>query len=156
MLSRYQNVGNENEVYARLQKVLSDFISNLKIVFGETPEVNELQVQLNAYIGLIDSFITAQKAGNTDELNRITRELYKNADNIAAAYSSINPYWDQNEWKNRLYNQLRSTIEESTMFLSENYARSMDIFSMLLALSESSGDYLVQGVLNHIFQGQPQ
>jgi len=156
MLSRYQSVGNENEVYSRLQKALSDFVSNMKMIFGETPEVNELQLQLKAYIGLIDSLITAQKAGDTEGLDRIIRQLYLSADNIAASLAAINPYWDQSEWKNRLYNQLRSTIEQSTMFLTEDYARNMDVFSMLLALSESSGDYLVQGVLYQMFQSQSQ
>lgn len=154
MLSKFHNVGNENEAYERLQKSLSDFVGSLKQVFGEAPGVNELQLELSAYIGLIDSLITAQKANNSEEIGRITMQLYQNADDIAATLSSIDPYWDQNEWKTRLYNQLRSTLEESTMFLTKDYARNMDIFSMLMALSESSSDYLVQGLLNHMFQGQ--
>jgi hypothetical protein len=120
MLSRYQSVGNEDEVYARLQKVVDDYVNNLRQIFGDAPGVNELQLELNAYIGLIDSLITAQKAGNTEEVDRITRLLYQNADDRAASVSSLNPNWDQNEWKTRLYNNLRGTLEESTMFLTED------------------------------------
>jgi hypothetical protein len=67
--------------------------------------------------------------------------LYQNASDRAASVSSLNPYWDQNEWRTRLYNNLRSTLEESTMFLAEDYARNMDIFSRLIDLAESSSDY---------------
>jgi hypothetical protein len=150
MLSRFKDVGNEDVVYARLQKVVADFISNLKKIFGESPGVNQLQLELNAYIGLIDSLITAQNAGNSEEIDRITRQLYQNADDIAATLASINPNWDQNEWRTRLYNNLRSTLEESTMFLTEDYARNLDIFSTLMDQAESSSDYFAQGLLNLI------
>ncbi len=151
MLSRYQSVGNEDEVYARLQRVVTDFINNLKQVFGDTPAVNELQLALNAYIDLIDSLITAQLTGNVEQVDLITRQLYQNADNIAASLAAITPYWDQDEWRTILYNNLRSTLDETTMFLTEDYARNLDIFSTLISQSESSGDYLAQGVLNHMF-----
>lgn len=150
MLSRYQDVGNEDEIYARLQQVPADFVNNLKTFFGESPGVNELQLELNAYIGLIDSLITAQKAGDTEEINRITRQLYQNADDIAASIASINPNWDQNEWKTRLYNNLRSTLDESAMFLTEDYARNLDIFSSLMDQAESASDYFAQGLMDFL------
>ncbi|MDD3168209.1 MAG: hypothetical protein PHC91_01940 [Eubacteriales bacterium] len=150
MLSKYRDVGNEDEVYARLQQVPAAYVNNLNLFFGETPGANELQLELNAYIGLIDSLITAQKAGNTEEIDRITRLLYQNADDRAASVSSINPYWDENEWRTRLYNNLRSTLDESTMFLTGDYARNLDIFSTLMNQAESSSDYFTEGLLNYI------
>ena len=156
MLSRYEDVGNEDEVYARLQQVTVDYINNLNKIFGETPVANEYQMQLNAYIGLIDSLITAQKAGDTEEIDRITRLLYQNASDRAASISAINPYWDENEWRTRLNNNLRSTLDESAMFLTGDYARNLDIFSTLMNQAESSSDYFAQGVLNYLFQGQQQ
>lgn len=156
MLSRYRDVGNEEEVLERLQQVVDDYINNLNQFFGETPGANELHLQLNTYISLIDSLITAQMAGDTDAVGEITRQLYQNADDRAAAISSINPYWDEEEWRNRLYNNLRSTLDESTMFLTGDYARNLDIFSTLMAQAESSSDYLAQGLLYYLAQNQPQ
>lgn len=150
MLSRYQNVGNENEVFARLQRVQTDFVSNLKKIFGESPGLNQLQLQSGAYIDLIDSLITAQMAGNTEEIDRITRQLYQNADEMAASMASINPNWDQNQWRNRFYSNLRSTLDESTMFLTKDYARNLDIFSNLMDQAESASDYFAQGLLSFI------
>jgi len=156
MLSKYRDVGDEDEVYARLQQVVDDYINNLNQFFGETPGANKSQLELNAYIGLIDSLITAQKAGNTEEIDRITRQLYQNADDRAATVSSINPYWDENEWRTRLYNNLRSTLDESAMFLTEDYARNLDIFSSLMDQAESTSEYFTQGLLDYLFQGQQQ
>lgn len=156
MLSKYNDVGNEEEVHARLEQVVADYVNNLKQFFGETPALNEYQLELNTYIDLIDSLITAQMAGNTEEIDRITRLLYQNADNRAASASSINPYWDQDEWRTRLNNNLRSTLDESATFLTEDYARNLDIFSLLMDQAESASDYFAQGLLNYMFQGQPQ
>ena len=156
MLSRYKDVGDEDEIYARLQQVIADYVNNLNQFFGETPGANELLLELNAYIDLIDSLITAQKAGNTEEVDRITQLLYQNADDRAASVSSINPFWDQDEWRTRLYNNLRITLDESTMFLTEDYARNLDIFSRLINLAESSSDYFEQGLLDYIFQDRQQ
>ena len=150
MLSRYVGIGDEDEVYARLKQVPTDYVNNLNRFFGETPGANELQLELEAYIGLIDSLITAQKAGDTDEVDRIVRLLYQNADDRAASVSSINPYWDQEVWKSRLYSNLRSTLDESRMFLTEDYARTMDIYSALLDQAESTGDYFTEGLVNYI------
>lgn len=152
MLSKYIDVGNEDEVYARLQQVMDDFIRNLRQFFGETPGLNTLQLDLNAYIGLIDSLITAQIAGNTEEIDRITRLLYQNADDMAASISSINPFWDQDEWRTILNNLLRSTLDESTTFLTEDYARNLDIFSSLMYQAESASDTFAEGLLSYLFQ----
>jgi len=156
MLSKYKDVGDQDQVFARLQQVVNDYVNNLKQIFGEAPGVAQLQLELNAYIDLIDSLITAQKEGNTEEIDRITRQLYQNADDRAASVSSLSPYWDPNEWRTRLYNNLRSTLDESTMFLTEDYARNLDIFSRLMDLAESTSDYFSQGLLDYIFQGSPK
>lgn len=155
MLSRFRNVGNQDEIYERLQQVVNDYINNLRQFFGDAPGVDALQSQLNTYIDLIDALITALAAEDAEEIGRITKLLYENADERAAAISSLNPYWDQKEWSARLNNNLRSTLDETTMFLTENYARNLDIFSTLMAQAESSSDYLAEGLLDYMFQGQP-
>jgi hypothetical protein len=103
---------------------------------------------------LIDSLITAQKAGITEEIDLITRLLYQNANDMAATIASINPNWDLNEWRTRLSYNLRSTLDESTMFLTEDYARNLEIFSTLMDQAESSADSFAQGLLDYIFQEQ--
>jgi hypothetical protein len=148
MFSRYLNLGSTEAVYQRLLQVPVDYINVLKQIFGDT--VTEDYIQLfYTYIELIDAFITAQIEGNIDE-NRITQLLYKNADERAAFIASLNPYWDETEWRNRLYNNLRSTIDESTSFLAGNYARNIDIFSTLLDQAESTGNYFAEGLFNYL------
>jgi hypothetical protein len=88
---------------------------------------------------------------NIDEINRITQLLYQNADQRAAAITSINPeFWNENEWRDRLYNNIRSTLDESTSFLMGDYARNIDIFSTLLDQAESTSSYFAQGLFQYL------
>ena len=151
MLSKFRKIGDENDVYARLQQVPVDYINSLRRVFGDNPVLDTYQLQLNAYVDLIDSLTTAQMNGDTAQENRITQLLYQNANERAASITSLNPSaWNQNEWQARLYDNLSSTIEESTTFLEGDYARNLDVFSTLLDQAESTSGYLAQGVINYI------
>lgn len=156
MLSKFRDVGNEEAVYARLQKVVADNINNLKQFFGENPGINELEMELYRYIELIDALLTAQKAGNTEEVDQIVRQLYQNANDTAAAYVAIVPSWDQDRIRTMLINTLRSTIDESIMFLEEDFGRNLEIFSLLMDQAEYSGDSFLQDLLNYLFQEQPE
>jgi len=106
--------------------------------------------ELNTYLELLDAFITAQMEGNIDEINRITKLLYENADKRAALISSVNPFWTVEEWRNRLYNNLRMTIDESTTFLMGDYAINIDIYSRILDLAENTSSYFAQGLFQYI------
>ena len=151
MLSRYYNIGDENEVKARLQQVPLNYVDALRQFFGENPAQDELQSELNTFINLLDDLITAQMEGDIEEINRITQLLYQNADARAASVSKLNPYWDENEWRKRLYNNTRSTLDESTTFLTEDFARNLDIFSTLLDQAESTSGYFAQGLINYLY-----
>ena len=155
MLSRYRGIGDVNEVFNRLQQVPNDYVNNLRQFFGDNPAIDELQLELNTYIDLIDDLITAQMNGNIDDINRITQLLYQNANERAASVSKLNPYWDESEWRNRLYNNLRSTLDESVSFLNGDYARNLDIFRTLLDQAESSSGYFAQGLVNYL-KSQPK
>lgn len=148
MISRYRGLGNASEIKARLAQVNVEYSDALKEIFGETVEPN-LQL-LNIYNDLIDKLITAQTENNTDEINSITQQLYENADQRAAFLAKVNPFWDRIEWRRRLYNQLRSTIDESTTFLKGEYASNLDIFSTLLEQAESASGYFARGIFRYI------
>lgn len=155
MLSRYLGLGNAGEFYTRLEQVPVDYTNALKQVFGEQVAEDLLQ-EINTYFVLLDDFITAQMDGNTDEINRITQLLYENAEKRAVLISSVNPLWNYDEWRTRLFNNTRITIDESTTFLTGDYARNIDIFNRLLDLSESTSTYFAQGIYQYLSQqGHP-
>lgn len=151
MISRYKNLGKPAEefFYNELKRVAVNYTNALKKIFGDKVPEDYIQLFYN-YFELGDAFITAQMTDNTEEINRITKLLYQNADQRAAAVSSLNPFWDETVWKGKLYANLRSTIDESTTFLSGDYPRNIDIFNTLLNQAESTGLYFTQGLLKYL------
>jgi hypothetical protein len=150
MLSRYSGICNEQEALANLKKVPADYINSLKRIFGDRVPANYPQL-FEQYIDLIDALITAQMQGNTDEINRITRQLYQNADERAAAITSVNPeFWKEDEWRTGLENNLRTTIDESTALLAGDYTKSIDILQTLLDQAEGTSNYFAQGLFNYL------
>jgi hypothetical protein len=150
MLSRYKNIGNSKEVYARLKLVPVDYVRMIGTIFGE--EVVQGYVALfNTYIDLIDAYITAQLNGDSEAVDKITQQLYQNADERAAFISSINPYWSESEWRTRLYSNLGNTINESSTLLSGDYAGNIDIFSTLLNQAENTSNYFAEGLLSYLY-----
>ncbi len=155
MLARYFGVGNVEEVYTRLRRVPEDYVVNLRRLFGETAGGRELQIQLSTYLDLIDALITAQMEGNDEEINRITRLLYQNADERAASVTSINPFWDVEEWRVRLYDNLFNVIEQSESFLAQDFTRNLEIFSRILDLADSTSAYFARGLFDYLIRSQP-
>lgn len=154
MLSRYKGLGNVNEVYTRLRQVPVDYINALRQIFGDAVAEDYIRL-FDKYLALLDDFLTAQMENNIDEINRVTQLLYQNADERAAFITSLNPdFWNEEEWRNRLYNNFRSTIDESTTLLTGNYATNIDIFSRLLDQAESTGNYFTQGLFNYLNYNQ--
>ncbi|HML36996.1 MAG TPA: hypothetical protein PKA19_06215 [Bacillota bacterium] len=153
MLSRYLGLENTEEVFERLKQVPVEYVSFLRQIFGDAVAENYVEL-FNQYIDLVAALITAQMEGNVDEINRITQLLYQNADQRAVFIAALNPQWSEEEWRARLYDNLRSTIDESTSFLTQDYARNIDIFSRILDQAESTSNYFEDVLFQFIIQNQ--
>ncbi len=149
MIARYRNLGNADDVIARLRQVPADYINALQEVFGDLA-AEDYALLYNTYIDLLENFINAQMENNIDEVGRITQLLYRNADERAALIASVNPYWDETRWRDLLYRNLRDTIDQSTTFLMGNYARNIDIFGTILSDSEDMSAYFQEGLLDYL------
>ncbi len=152
-ISRYTGIGAAEESYRRLNRTVEDYVARLRPFFGDKITEEYLQL-LYTHNSLIASLVSAQLEGNTDAAGNITMQLYQNADERAKYLSSINPFWEENELRNRLYRYTQSTLEEMTTFLRRDFARNTDIFKRLLTQSESTGDYFSQGLFNYISQSK--
>lgn len=150
MLSIYLGIGDDSGlVLERLRQVPVDYVNQLRQFFGEKVSDDYLAL-FNTYIDLIVAFIDAQIKGDVEEINRITQLFYENENERAAFLNAINPFWDEAETRNRLHNLLQATIDESTTFLTGNYARNVDIFSRILDQAESMSYFFAQGLFDYI------
>lgn len=149
LISIYAGVGNADEVLARLKRVPQDYRQKLEQVFGNEYTEDYMQL-LYSHIALLDAFTAAEMKEDTEAASNDTKLLYKNADERAEFLARINPFWSEDEWRDMLYNYIRSTIDESTTFLTGAYERNIDIFDRLLTDTENIGDYFSQGIFYYL------
>lgn len=148
-ISRYIGIGNEDIILARLNKVVDEYITMLREIFSNqiTEKYKDL---IYTHIKLIIDLINAQIENNVFAADEATRLLYQNAEQNASFLASINPFWDEEVWRNRLYSYTRSTIDEATAFLAGEYDRNINIFARILTHAENTGDEFALGLFNYI------
>jgi len=152
-ISRYIGIGNEDIVLARLNKVVEEYGAMLREIFGD--QITEKYMNLMyTHVELITALITAQIEHHVDAADEAVRLLYQNAEENASFLASINPFWDETVWRNRLYSFIRSTIEEATAFLSGEYDRNINIFARILTHAENTGNEFALGLFQYILQKQ--
>jgi len=149
LISRYKGIGNEDIILARLNKVVDEYGTMLRRIFGD--QITEEYLNLiYTHIKLIISLITAQIERNADIAAEATRLLYQNAEQSASFLASINPFWDKTILRDRLYSYIQSTIEESTTFLTGEYDKNIDIFARILTYAENTGNEFAMGLFNYV------
>ena len=149
IISIYAGFGSQEAVLQKLNRIPIEFGNILRLIFGEQ-DAEKYTSFLSDFIRLLVSFVTAQINGDSTTVNEVTMKLYQNADQIAVFLSQINPYWQESEWKNLLYQFIGITIEESTTLLNKEYINNIDAYDKMLAQTSILGDYYSQGLLNYL------
>lgn len=151
MLQRYAGIGSEEEALERLTRVPINYVATLKKYFPDFDSNTYLNL-FYIYISLVSDFISAMMSEDVEKLDRATRDLYRNADERASFLSAISPLWSEEELRDSLYVNLRSTIEESNSFLAKDYVTNIDIFTRLLDQAEMMSTTLSAALFDHITQ----
>ena len=100
--SRIAGIGIFEDVYNRIYRIPLDFGNVFRLVFGDQAAEVIIQ-QLSSNVILYRRLVEAMLAGDNEATNSITQELYKNADERAKYLASINPFWDETQWRNLIY-----------------------------------------------------
>jgi hypothetical protein len=147
--SRYLGIGIAEDVFGHLLNVPSELSSILRLTFGG--EVSEKYYQLlTQQIIILRELITAQLDGNREAVGQNVDRLYRNGETRAAFLASLNPLWNEAEWKNMIDTYLNLTIEEANSFAIGNYSRNIEAFDNLTTQTDIMGDYFAHGLYHYI------
>ena len=102
---------------------------------------------LTEHLQIGAALITALRDKKTAEAKDLTNKWYANADKMADAFSSINPYYDRDELHKMLYTHLDLTTREVEMRLAENYKADIEAFDRVEQEAISMADYLSSGII---------
>lgn len=102
---------------------------------------------LSEHLQIGAELITALRDGMTAQADTLNRQWYINADQMADAFSSINPYYNREQLRDMLYTHLQLTTQEVSMRLAKKYPEDIDAFNKVEQEALSMADYFSSGIM---------
>lgn len=147
--SAYSGYGSNTAIAKKLYQLPLQFKTKAELIFG-IPLGEELVTILSMHVIYLQNLVEAIKKGDQAAYENYARELYENADQIAAYYAKINPFWDEIRWRNLLYSYTQTLIEEAVALRVGEYEKDLEIFDRLLLDALLMGDYLADGIIQYL------
>ena len=107
---------------------------------------------LTAHLQIGAALITALRDGNTAQADALNRQWYQNADSMAAAFSALNPYYDEQTLRNMLYTHLALTTQEVAARLAGNYPADIQAFNAVEREALAMADVFSMGIMEQFPQ----
>lgn len=146
LISIASDLADQKAVTARILQNPQDIGSVFGMYYPQE-SVDSLVRLLTEHLQLGAALITAWKNGDMAQANELNRRWYMNADQMAAAFAGMSPYYQMEEVRSMLYNHLGLTIEEIGQRLAGNYAEDIAAFDRGEQEVMDMADYFSMGIL---------
>lgn len=107
---------------------------------------------MTEHLTIGSDLITALRDDQTAEAEALTRRWYQNADQLAEALSSINPFYNIDEVQRMLYDHLDLTTQEVEARLANDFEVDIAAFNRVEQEALSMADYFSSGIMRQFPQ----
>lgn len=120
IVSAVAGLEDKDAVLARLLRNQQDIGNAIKPYYGEEAG-NKLAALLTEHIQIAGKLLEALKSNNQAEADKLNKEWYRNADDIAKFLSGINPNWQYQEMKAMWEQHLKFVADQAGARLTKNW-----------------------------------
>lgn len=131
---------------ARLLENPKDTADIFKKYYGSSI-ANTIQRLLTEHLEIGGDLIVALKKNNNALGKELNTKWYKNADEMAEAFSSINPFYPKEAVRNMLYEHLRLTTNEVNARLKKDYAADVKAYGLVQNEALEMAKFFVDGIV---------
>ena len=146
LISIVENLKDLEATQARLLRNPKDIADVFRRFYGNAV-ANRIQQLLTEHLTIGKDLIVALKNKNQEEAKRLNTKWYQNADEMAEAFSSINPFYPREEIRNMLYEHLRLTTNQVNNRLQGNYAEDINSYDMVQKEILRMSQFFVNGIV---------
>ena len=146
LISIAERLKDQTDVTDRLLQNPKD-IARIYADYYPEEAAKKIEQLLTEHLKIGAELITALRDKKSEEADKLTRQWYVNADEMADAFSSINPYYDREEVRKMLYRHLELTTNEVAMRLAENYKADIEAFDKVEHEAMAMADYFSTGII---------
>ena len=146
LISIAENLKDLEATQARLLRNPKDIADVFRRFYGNVV-ANRIQQLLTEHLTIGKDLIVALKNKNQEEATRLNTKWYQNADEMAEAFSSINPFYPREEIRSMLYQHLRLTTNEVNNRLQGNYVEDINSYDMAQKEILRMSQFFVNGIV---------
>lgn len=140
---------NLNDLEATKKRLLRNprDIANLYRTYYGNEVARKIEDLLTAHLSIGGDLIVALKNEKIKEAQMLDKKWHENADNIAEALSSINPYYNRQEIQQMLYEHLALTTQEVKARLRKDYHADIEAFDKVEREALIMARYFTNGII---------
>lgn len=146
LISIAENLKDLDATQARLLRNPIDIANVFRPYYGNNV-ANEIQRLLTEHLVIGKDLIVASKNKKQEQVMILNKKWYQNADEMAEAFSSINPFYPKEEIRRMLYEHLRLTTNEVSARLNGNYAEDIKAYDMVQQEILKMSQFFVNGIV---------
>lgn len=146
LISIAENLSDLEPTKARLLENPKDIADIFGKYYGNNV-ANIIQKLLTEHLVIGGDLIVALKNGNQKLAQELNTKWYKNADDMAEAFSSINPFYPKEEVRHMLYEHLRLTTDEVSNRLKKDYVADIKAYDMVQKEILQMSKFFVDGIV---------
>lgn len=146
LISIAENLKDLEAIQARLLRNPKDIADVFRRFYGNAV-ANRIQQLLTEHLTIGKDLIVALKNKSQEEAKKLNTKWYQNADEMAEAFSNINPFYPREEIRNMLYEHLRLTTNEVNNRLQGNYAEDINSYDMVQKEILRMSQFFVNGIV---------
>jgi hypothetical protein len=151
-MSRYYGIGTSEELFGRLYMESLNFGNMLELLFGRIDSQQYSKLFSQFTISLRD-LISAQLAGDMDAAQRHVAELYKNDADRGAFMESINPFWNDSEYRRLSEFFIQYILEDANALASGDFKRDIELYDIIIDITNQMGYGFAQGIYDYMTSG---
>lgn len=142
LISIAEDLKDLDAVEARLMQNPKDIANIFRRYYGNVV-ADRIENLLTEHLSIGKDLIVALKNNNQRLANELNDKWYRNADEMANFFSSINPYYSRETLREMLYNHLELTSNEVTARLRKDYKADINAFDKVQQEALSMSQYFV-------------
>lgn len=146
LISIAQSLNDLEPTKARLLENPKDIADVFRKYYGNNI-ADTIQKLLTEHLVIGADLIVALKNKNQKLATELNSKWYKNADDMADAFSSINPFYPKEEVRKMLYEHLKLTTDEVNNRLKQNYSADIRAFDMVQKEILNMSEFFVNGIV---------
>lgn len=151
IISIAERLKDQNQVADRLLRNPGD-IANVFGEFYSADAADKIAGLLTEHLQIGGALVTALAGKRMTEAENLNREWYINAEQMADAFSDINPYFNRNELRDMLFQHLDLTSHEASMRLAGDYQADIEAFDAIEQQVLMMADFFTSGLMRQFPQ----